>query len=210
MADPPPGLEIVKATYGAEQYSEDVTKAVRDLIRDGSLSITVSPQAFGIIDPAPGVKKILQVNASLNGAAPTLFSAEDSKQLVINAPTIKKDEGPKSAGSQVIVVIWYGLVAFIGTFFIVSSYRFGTLGLGSSFLGMLFALVVATITVTLGISQSHSGVAGLITLVIGAASIQLFIAFSISMFNPDYINFDWAKKTIEPVVDAVTDTPPIQ
>ena len=210
MADPPPGLEIVKATYGAEQYSEDVTKAVRDLIRDGSLSITVSPQAFGIIDPAPGVKKILQVNASLNGAAPTLFSAEDSKQLVINAPTIKKDEGPKSAGSQFTAVIWYGLVAFIGTFFVVCSYSFGAYGLGSNFLGMLFALVVAGISISVGISQSNAGIPGLIILVLAAGGLPLSIAYMICLVDPNYINFDWAKKTIEPVVDAVTDTPPIQ
>jgi hypothetical protein len=207
MADPPPGLEIVKATYGAEQYSEDVTKAVKDLIRDGSLSLTVSPQAFGIIDPAPGITKILQVNASLNGAAPTLFSAEDSKQLVINAPTITKDEGPKSVGSQFTAVVWYILVAFIGTFFVVCSYSFGAYGLGSSFLGMLFALVVAIISITLGITQSHSGIAGLIVLVLAAGGLPLSIAFMICLVDPDYINFDWAKKA---VVQAVTDTPPIE
>jgi hypothetical protein len=207
MADPPPGLDIIKATYGAEQHSEDVTKAVKDLIRDGSLSLTVSPQAFGIIDPAPGVKKLLQVNASLNGAAPTLFSAEDSNQLVINAPTIKKDEGPKSPGSQVTSVVWYILVAFIGTFFIVCSYYFGANGLGSNFVGILFALIVTAITITLGITQSNAGPIGLLWLVLGAGGIQLFIAFIISVFDPNFINFDWAKKT---VVQAVTDTPPIQ
>jgi len=202
MADPP-GLEIIKATYGAEQHSEDVTKAVKGLIKDGSLNITVSPQAFGIIDPAPGIQKLLQVNASLNGGAPTLFTAEDSNQLVINAPTIKKDDGPKSAGSQFTAVIWYILVTFIGTFFTACSYSFGAYGLGSSFLGILFALVVAAISLTLGITESNAGPFGLLWLVLGAGGLPLSIAFMICLVDPNYINFDWAKKTIEPVVEAV-------
>lgn len=202
MADPP-GLEILEASYGNDQHREDVTASVKKLVKDGSLSSTVSPQALGIIDPAPGIKKLLQVNASINGGAPTLFTAEDSKQLVINAPTIKKDDGPKSPGAQFTAVVWYVLVTFIGTFFAFCSYSFGAYGLGSSFLGILFALVVAAITITLGVTQSNAGPFGLLTLVLAAGGLPLSIAFMICVVDPNYINFDWAKKAVEPVVEAV-------
>ena len=210
MADPP-GLEILEASYGNDQHREDVTASVKKLVKDGSLSFTVSAQAFGILDPAPGMSdKVAQVNASINGGAPTLFTAEDNKQLVINAPTIKKDDGPKSAGAQFTGVVWYVLVAFIGTFFVACSYSFGAYGLGSSFLGILFALVVAAITITLGVTQSNAGPFGLLTLVLGAGGLPLSIAFMICVVDPNYINFDWAKKAVEPVVELAADAPSIQ
>lgn len=205
MADPP-GLEILEASFGTDQHREDVTKSVKNLVKDGSLSVTVSAQTFGILDPAPGVDskdKIAQVNVSINGGPATLFKQEEGKQIVINAPTIKKDDGPKSAGSQFTAVVWYVLVTFIGTFFTACSYSFGAYGLGSSFLGILFALVVAAISITLGVTQSNAGPFGLLWLVLGAGGLPLSIAFMICLVDPNYINFDWAKKAVEPVVEAI-------
>ena len=200
MAEPPKGLEILKATYGAEQHSEDVTKAVKDLIKNGSLSLTVSPQAFGIVDPAPGVKKLLQVNASINGAPPTLFPQEDGKQLVINAPTIKNEEGPKGPADQVSTAIWYSLVALVGTF---SSYYFGTYSLHSKILGIILALAFATASITIGSTQSQVGLAGLLMLILMPLGGMLFLVFVISVINPDWIDFSWSKKVIKPAVEAV-------
>lgn len=202
MADPP-GLEILQARYGDSMHGVRVTEEIKKLVKNGALNFTVSAQTLGVLDPAPGIKKTCQVIVSINGGANTVFTAEDGEQIVINAPTIKKDDGPKSAGSQFTAVIWYILVTFIGTFFTACSYSFGAYGLGSSFLGILFALVVAAISITLGVTQSNAGPFGLLWLVLGAGGVPLSIAFMICLVDPTYINFDWAKKTIEPVVEAV-------
>jgi hypothetical protein len=203
MAEPPKGLEILQASYGTQGATQDVTKETQKLIRDGSLSFTVGAQSFGILDPAPGVKKTFQANVSLNGAPATLFTKDDGEQMVINAPTVKSEDAPKSPGSQVLGVFWYFLVALIGTFFVFCSYYFGAYGLKSSILGWIFAGVVAIVTITFGVSESTAGPLGLFVFILGVASFQASLVFIICLFNPDWIDFSWSKKVIEPAVEAV-------
>jgi hypothetical protein len=204
MAEPPKGLEILQASYGAQGATQDVTKETQKLIKDGSLSFTVSAQSFGILDPAPGVKKTFQANVSLNGAPATLFTKDDGEQMVVNAPTVKPEDAPKSPGSQVLGVFWYFLVSLIGTFFIFCSYYFGAYGLKSPVLGWIFAGVVTIATIAFGISESKFGPIGLLVFVIGVASFQASMVFIISLFSPDWIDFSWSKKVIEPAVEAVS------
>jgi hypothetical protein len=203
MAEPPKGLEILQASYGTQGATQDVTKETQKLIKDGSLSFTVGAQSFGILDPAPGVKKTFQANVSLNGAPATLFTKDDGEQMVINAPTVKSEDAPKSPGSQVLGVFWYFLVALIGTFFVFCSYYFGAYGLKSSILGWIFAGVVAIVTITFGVSESTAGPLGLFVFILGVASFQASLVFIICLFNPDWIDFSWSKKVIEPAVEAV-------
>jgi hypothetical protein len=203
MAEPPKGLEILQASYGTQGATQDVTKETQKLIKDGSLSFTVGAQSFGILDPAPGVKKTFQANVSLNGAPATLFTKDDGEQMVINAPTVKSEDAPKSPGSQVLGVFWYFLVALIGTFFVCCSYYFGAYGLKSSILGWIFAGVVAIVTITFGVSESTAGPLGLFVFILGVASFQASLVFIICLFNPDWIDFSWSKKVIEPAVEAV-------
>ena len=204
MTELPKGLEILQASYGAQGATQDVTKETQKLIKDGTLSFTVGAQSFGILDPAPGVKKTFQANISLNGAPPTLFTKDDGEQIVINAPTIKSEDAPKSGGSQVLGVFWYFLVSLIGTFFICCSYYFGAYGLKSSILGWIFAAIVTVATIAFVISESKFGPLGLLVFVVGVASFQASAVFIISLINPDWIDFSWSKKVIEPAVEATT------
>jgi hypothetical protein len=208
MSDKPPkGLEILQASYGAQGATEDVTKQTQKLVQNGELHFTVGAQAFGILDPAPGVKKTFQANVSINGGSPTLFIKDDGEQIVINAPTVKSPEPIKSPGGQVLSVIWYILVALVGTFFICCSYYFGTYGMGSPIVGIIIAMFVTVTTVAFGVGNSAAGPFGLLFFILAVASIQLTTVFIVSVISPNYIDFSWAKKVAEPVVQAVQQIP---
>ena len=201
MAEPPKGLEILKATYGSDQHIEEVTATVKKLVNNGSLSLTVSPQVLGITDPAPGVKKILQVNASINGAPATLFTAEDTKQLVINAPTVTTDKDKVSPRGDVLNVLFYILSSIIGAYLAWSFYKFGVKGLKSWIVGTVGAFVIVLSTLSFAISGSSFSGGGLITFVLGIAYTQFLIVFLISLFFPDYISFDELNKVTETVTE---------
>jgi len=203
MPEPPKGLEILQASYGAQGATQDVTKETQKLIKDGSLSFTVGAQSFGILDPAPGVKKTFQANVSINGAPATLFTKDDGEQMVINAPTVNPADAPKSAGNQVLSVFWYFLVSLIGSFFVFCSYYFGAYGLKSSGLGWIFAIIVTVVTISFGVTESQAGPFGLFAFILAVAFFQASTVFIICLFNPDWIDFSWSKKVIEPAVEAV-------
>jgi len=204
--DPSPvGLEVLQASYGAQGATQDVTTETQRLIKSGSLSFTVSAQSFGILDPAPGVKKTFQANVSINGAPPTLFTKDDGEQIVINAPTVNPEEAPKTPGNQVLDVFWYFLVSLIGTFFVFCSYYFGAYGLKSSILGWIFAIIVTVSTLSFGVSESKDGAFGLFLFIIAVASFQAIAVFIICLFNPDFIDFSYAQKQVEQVVQTVTE-----
>jgi hypothetical protein len=204
----PVGLEVLQASYGAQGATQDVTKETKKLIRDGSLSFTVGAQSFGILDPAPGVKKTFQANVSINGAPPTLFTKDDGEQMVVNAPTVKTDDAPKSFGDQLLAVSWYFAVALIGSFFVGCSYSFGTRGLKSSILGWIFAIIVTILTIGLGISNAKSGIFGLIGFVIGISMFQAGVVYFISTYDPNLIDYSYAKKQVEQVAQTVQEAVP--
>ena len=194
MSTIPEGLKILQANYGNEQHVVDVTAAVKTLNINGSVSLTVSPQAFGILDPAPGfADKKLQVNASINGGPPTLFIQDEGKQLVINAPSLKEDDGPKTVNSQLLTVGWYTIVSLIGAYFAYSSYQFGEKGLGSPFLGKMFGIVIVGISLSFAVSDSNHSLYGLPSFIISIAIFQLGLAYCISLLYPDRINFNWTE-----------------
>lgn len=204
-----PGLEVLKASYGVQGTFTDVTEETKKLIKDGTLSFTVSPQTLGILDPAPGVKKTYQVNVSLNGAAPTQFTKDDGEQLVINAPTVTSDEEKDSPGEQVVNVVFYTLASIAGTYFAWSFYSFGTKGLKFWIVGVLGALAIVSSTITFSIAGSSFSGGGLIAFIIGIAYLQFIAVFLISLFFPDYISFDELNKVAEVVPETVT-TDPLQ
>ena len=200
-----PGLEVLKASYGVQGTFTDVTEETKKLIKDGTLSFTVSPQTLGILDPAPGVKKTYQVNVSINGAAPTQFTKDDGEQLVINAPTVAKDEKKDTPGDQVLNVVFYTLASVAGAYFAWSFYSFGTKGLKFWIVGVLGALVIVSSTITFAISGSSFSGGGLIAFTLGIAYLQFSAVFLISLFFPDYISFDELNK----VAETVAETPSI-
>lgn len=192
-------MEILKATYGTQGAIQDVTKETKTLVRDGQLNFTVSPAAFGILDPAPGVSKVFQANISINKGNPTSFMKNDGEQVAINVPDLEKDSKDVSFGAQASRVIWYGLIALIGTYFTISAYKFGANGLNLPIVGIIAAAVVFCITANLAISETAVGPAGLFGLVISLAFFQVMGVYLISLVYPDLINFNWIPGFTPPV-----------
>lgn len=138
------GLNILKASYGVSGNFTDVTKEVSSMVNDGTLNFQVSAQSLGILDPAPGVKKTLQVQASINKGTPTLFTKEDGEQLVINAPSPKKSTGPVTASMSFVGYLVYALMMFVVFVYVLftmySGYHIGY-AWGGRFIGFILALL---------------------------------------------------------------------
>jgi len=209
MAEPPKGLEIVKASYGVQGAFTDVTEQTKKLVKDGTLSFTVSPQTLGVLDPAPGVKKTYQVNVSINGAAPTNLTKDDGEQIVVNAPTVAKEDKKDTPGGQIMNVVFYTLASISGAYFAVSFYNFATNGLKFWILGVLGALSIVSATIAFSIAGSSFSGAGLLAFVTSIGLLQFWVVYLIELVSPNYINFDYAKKVVEPVVQTVTESPTI-
>ena len=190
------GLKVIKATYGTPEHLEDVTKVVEKLVSDkGELSFNVGPNAFGILDPAPGIKKTFQANISINGGDPTLMTKDDGEQFVVNAPDPNPSKPDNTAGGAISQILWYSLVSLIGTYFAVSYYIVGANLIGSSIIGVILALLMASSTVTFALTSSSLGVAGLIPFFLGSFIVQVLVVFAISLYDPNWLNFDSLKAT---------------
>jgi hypothetical protein len=188
------GLEVLKASYGTSQQMTDVTKEVKKLVRDdGSLSFNVNANSFGVLDPAPGVKKTFQANISINGGNPTLMIKEDGEQFAVNIPDPTPPKQEDTTGGAISKILWYVLTALIGTYFAISYYIFGTSVVGSSILGIILAVIMASSTLTFALSSSSLGVAALIPFFLGSFIFQLLLVFAASLYDPNWINFDVLK-----------------
>ena len=75
-------LNIVRATYGAGNRTQDVTGRLRSLVRDGRLQITVNNDSMGT-DPAPGSRKTLSVSYSNGGNSQQQARVSEGGQLSI-------------------------------------------------------------------------------------------------------------------------------
>ena len=189
-------LKVIKATYGTSEHLEDVTKVVEKLVSaKGELSFNVNPNTFGILDPAPGIKKTFQANISINDGSPTLLTKDDGEQFVVNAPNPNPTTSDNSVGGAISQILWYSLVSLIGTYFAVSYYIVGANLIGSSIVGVILALLMASSTITFAFSSSSLGVAGLIPFFLGSFIIQLLIVFTVSLYDPHWLNFDSLKTT---------------
>ena len=189
-------LKVIKATYGTSEHLEDVTKVVEKLVSaKGELSFNVNPNTFGILDPAPGIKKTFQANISINDGSPTLLTKDDGEQFVVNAPDPNPTTSDNSVGGAISQILWYTLVSLIGTYFAVSYYIVGANLIGSSIVGVILALLMASSTITFAFSSSSLGVAGLIPFFLGSFIIQLLIVFAVSLYDPNWLNFDSLKTT---------------
>lgn len=189
-------LKVIKATYGTSEHLEDVTKVVEKLVSaKGELSFNVNPNTFGILDPAPGIKKTFQANISINDGSPTLLTKDDGEQFVVNAPNPNPTTSDNSVGGAISQILWYTLVSLIGTYFAVSYYIVGANLIGSSIVGVILALLMASSTITFAFSSSSLGVAGLIPFFLGSFIIQLLIVFTVSLYDPHWLNFDSLKTT---------------
>lgn len=196
MSDQPRGLKVIKATYGTAEHLEDVTKVVEKLVSDkGALSFNINPNAFGILDPAPGIKKTFQANISINGGNPMLMTKEDGEQFIVNVPDPNPLKTDNTAGGAIKQILWYSLVSLIGTYFAVSYYIVGANLIGSSIVGIILGLLMASSTITFALTSSSLGVAGLLPFFLGSFIIQLLLVFAVSLYDPNWLNFDVLKTT---------------
>jgi hypothetical protein len=74
-------LEIVAARWGAGDRWLDVTNDLQSGVRDGRLSIAARAQSFWGSDPAPGVRKVLQVRYRLNNGSERQVNTNDGSTL---------------------------------------------------------------------------------------------------------------------------------
>jgi hypothetical protein len=135
------GLSILKASYGTEGNFIDVTKEVKGLVKDGEVDIVVSPQTLGILDPAPGVIKTLQVQHTINGGNKNLETKKDGEQLKLSAPNIKQKT---SSGFNIFSNLFTGIIIFIVGAFAIESFHAGTKIFGSLIGWLFLALTLLT------------------------------------------------------------------
>lgn len=119
------GLTIIKASYGIQGNFTDVTQEVQGLVQDGELNFTVSAQQLGILDPAPGVQKELQIQHTINKGKKNLLTVQDNQQVLLSAPSIPIDKKSES----LTFGIWKALL------FALSIFVIGVLALDSQFVG---------------------------------------------------------------------------
>lgn len=87
------GIQISKAVYGTGTTTVDVTKAVTSHIKDGNITLTVSPDSLNVTDPAPGQQKALDVTYTINGGNTMGQMVKDNELLMISAPPERRATG---------------------------------------------------------------------------------------------------------------------
>jgi len=180
----PKGLEITQASYGTENAMQDVTKEARKLIKDDSISFTVSAQSLGILDPAPGVKKTFQANISINGGPPVLMTKDDKEQFVMSAPTVKTDDkDEKSDLGQAGVTVFYFFIALVGSYLAYSFYQLGSYGFSSGMVGLVLAVLVAGSYLASANSRTSASIAGLLGSTMTALILPVLIIVGYAFFG---------------------------
>ena len=87
------GLTILSARYGVGSTTVDVKSAVSSHVKDGNVSLVVTPSSLGVEDPAPGQLKTLTVEYSINGGSSNSDSVKDGDYLKIDAPPERDASG---------------------------------------------------------------------------------------------------------------------
>ena len=107
------GLQITKAEYGYAGNFTDVTDAIQNHVRNGSIKIKVGPSTAGIPDPNPNKQKTLSVDYEINGAKNSV-NVVDGKMLDISAPP--EDAPDNKSPSQHVMSIGWMVYSSIGKF----------------------------------------------------------------------------------------------
>jgi hypothetical protein len=187
------GLQINKASYGVAPSSlVDVTAETAALIKDGNVNFTVSPQAFGVLDPAPGVKKTFQGSFVINNGRPTILTKDDGEVFDLTAPTLDKKEKLNYAGIFGTSVFYF-LISLSGVYFSYSAYRLVNEGIGSSYqiFGIFLGLMILGSFVSFGAADVQYGILGLIISLPSLIFSFLFLVFLILCYDLDFINFSY-------------------
>jgi hypothetical protein len=119
------GLTILKATYGVDTQSVDVTTEIKGMIQDGDLNFVVSAQSLGIPDPNPGASatQILQIQYRVNGGHPKLEKFTTGAQVAISVPNVKRKKTNHSF--SLMKYIWGSIVVFFVGLLVIDGYKTG-------------------------------------------------------------------------------------
>jgi len=189
------GLDVEKASYGAQGNFVDVTDEVRNLAKDGNLGLTVSAQALGVLDPAPGVQKTFQVKFTVNGGASSILEKNDGEVVSLNAPPVT-NPGP-STSQSIGTAMWYFFMAICGSYFGMSAYRLGAEGFKSSIYGYILGAMTAGAFFHIATADVGMGILGLIFALPSILSIMLMSVFFYSLYDPNAIDYSYANtKTV--------------
>lgn len=191
------GLQVLQASYGVfPSNTIDVTKETQALIKDGNLNFVVSPQAFGIIDPAPGTKKTFQASVSINNGKPSILIKDDGEVFDLTAPTLDKKQKPNHAGA-LGTSIFYFLIALIGVYFSFSAYKLGVDGLKSQILGLILGTFVLGGFISFGAADVGVGILGLLFSTPFLISSLLFIVFALLCYDLNFIDFSYLNQPLQ-------------
>jgi hypothetical protein len=195
------GLFIEEASYGQHRSDvpddfTNVTKEVRNLVKNDKLYLKVGANALGVADPAPGVKKKFIITFVLDGNRNDRTLNEGEKLVIGTSDEIT--DPAKLPGNQILQAVWYTFVAFIGSYVVMSFYRLGSEGFGGGFVGGIILALFSGMSV-LGAGLAPSGANGVFAVLM--VSLGIFqIVFFTSLYDPNYINFKYAYQTVGDIV----------
>lgn len=120
LVDAPParlasGLQITKAEYGYTGNLTDVTNAVQDMVKNGSINMVVGFKQVGIPDPNPQKLKALEVEYTINGAKGTQILT-DGQTFSLSAPPVEDSTSGTDSAGDFISSIWSAVWLFIKVF----------------------------------------------------------------------------------------------
>ena len=116
LVDAPPartasGLQITKAEYGYTGNLTDVTDALQDLVKNGSINLKVGFAQVGIPDPNPNKQKALEVEYTINGAPNTLI-VMDGETFAVSAPPAEQTSQGSDFGNAGSSALYWGAWIF--------------------------------------------------------------------------------------------------
>lgn len=191
------GLQLNKASYGVAPSSlVDVTKETAALIKDGNLNFTVSPQAFGVLDPAPGVKKTFQGSFVINNGRPTILLKDDGEVFDLTAPTLEKKKEVNHFDFIQNTAVVFG-ICFLGVYFAYSTYRLGSEGITNGYgqiIGSFLALIIFSSFASLGGMYNKLGIFSLIFTIPGLIFPLMIIIFLMLCYDLNFIDFSYLIK----------------
>jgi hypothetical protein len=111
------GLQILKAEYGYSGNFTDVTNAIQDQVRNGSIKLKVGPSTAGIPDPNPNKQKTLSVQYEINGSKNST-DLTDGKMLDISAPPedLPDNKSPIQHTMSIFTMLYMNVGKFLAMF----------------------------------------------------------------------------------------------
>jgi len=200
---PDSGLEIIKASYGVTPNFVDVTEPVKSMLKGGELDFTVSAQGLGILSPAPGVVNTLQIQYKSNGGKTLNLTVDDNQPVLLSAPPLDDEPPPFNPAYEMLLILFYFVLAICVTYFGMSAFRLGKEGFGSEIAAYLLAILAGGSFVAFGTSGAATGIMALLFSSPALIAVIPLTVFLYSLYNPAGIDFSYGLKQATDGVAAV-------